>query len=196
MKSKAHICTKRYRNLRHFTAYKFLKIIQLDKTPTSLSKDFRNPFLLFFVFFFPINPFSTYYSCFIVLRSSMHNYTCDKTHVVLRKSPKANASVLCSPSVMSVMPQWSRELTPAKSSFKGEEMDLTSWWEEPQSHTAKRSVYRDEKNVTPVLQSNTFYRHKERYGRILLNLAEDWQRRQCSIHFYLLDYYIKHSLHS
>ena len=91
LKSKVYICTKRERNLRDYTAYKFPKITQHDKTPTSLSKDFRNPFFpLFLVFFSPINLFSMYYSCFIVWRSSMHNYTCDKTHVVLRKSQKAN----------------------------------------------------------------------------------------------------------
>ena len=137
-----------------------------------------------------------YCSCFIVLRSSMHNYTCDKTHVVLRKFPKAkDFCPLISQCLVSRAPMI-KGTHSCQVQLQGWRSGLDFLMRGATKSYCKKSVYRDEKNVTPVLQSNTFYGHKERRGKILLNLAEDWQRRQWSIHLYLLDYYIKHSLPS
>lgn len=100
----------------------------------------------------------------------MHNYRCDKIRRVLRTSPKGSA----------FHHVYYRNVThfcqlPA------------SQWYELQSHTAKRSANRDEKNVFPFLKINTFYRHKEKCGSIhckltiLSNLWEDLQGRQSFI---------------
>lgn len=113
----------------------------------------------------------------------MHNY--HKIHIVLRTNPNGKCLSLCLLCyVLLVKSQQPKEFILVKPRFKDWRNGLSFLMGGAKSHTAKRSAFRDEKNVLPFWQVNTFQRHKGKCGRIHGKLMLSTSGRICKRHIF------------